>query len=135
MLDNRLYAEIDWYSRKTKNAIFDIPVLGSVGTSSGTIIGNQANFLNKGIELVVSWKDDINKDWHYTVSANAGFNKNKVSSVSTGGNPIYQYLGTSVISRTMAGQPIGQFYGRQVVGIFQSAADIANYYLLLCTRV
>ena len=127
MLDNRLYAEIDWYSRKTKNAIFDIPVLGSVGTSSGTIIGNQANFLNKGIELVVSWKDDINKDWHYTVSANAGFNKNKVSSVSTGGNPIYQYLGTSVISRTMAGQPIGQFYGRQVVGIFQSAADIANY--------
>ncbi len=127
LLNNKLYAEIDWYNRKTQNAIFDIPVLGSVGTSSGAIIGNQATFQNQGFEFLVTWKDNINKDWSYSISANAGLNKNKVLKVASGGTPIYQYLGTSVISRSVVGEPIGQFYGRQVIGIFQSAADIANY--------
>jgi TonB-linked SusC/RagA family outer membrane protein len=127
LLRNKLYVEIDWYNRKTKNAIFDIPVLGSVGTSSGTIIGNQATFENQGFEFLVTWKEAINKDWSYSINANAGINKNNVSEVSTGANPIYQYLGTSVITRTVVGQPIGQFYGRHVIGIFQSAADVASY--------
>lgn len=127
LLHNRLYAEIDWYNKKTSNAIFDIPVLGSVGTSTGTLIGNQATFQNQGFEFLLTWRDNINKDWNYSVSANAGFNKNKVLSVATGANPIYQFLGTSAVTRTVVGQPIGQFYGRQVVGIFQSADDIANY--------
>lgn len=127
LLRNKLYVEIDWYNRKTKNAIFDIPVLGSVGTSSGTIIGNQATFQNRGFEFLVTWKNAVDKNWNYTISANAGLNENKVSEVSTGGNPIFQYLGTSVITRTVAGQPIGQFFGRQVIGVFQSATDIADY--------
>ena len=93
LLHNRLYVEADWYNKKTEDAIFDIPVLGSVGTTSGAIIGNQATFQNQGFEFLVTWKDNIGKDWSYSISANAGFNQNKVLEVATGGNPIYQYLG------------------------------------------
>lgn len=127
LLNNRLNVEVDWYNKKTIDAIFAIPVLGSVGTTSGTVIGNQATFQNRGFEFLVSWKDAINKDWSYSLSANGGINENKVLKVSTGGNPIYDFLGANVITRTMVGQPIGEFYGRQVIGIFQSAADIASY--------
>ncbi|MGH2565802.1 MAG: SusC/RagA family TonB-linked outer membrane protein, partial [Ginsengibacter sp.] len=131
MLNNRLYAEIDWYNKKTEKAIFDIPILGSVGTSSGTIIGNQATFQNQGFEFLVTWKDRINKDWNYSISANAGINKNKVLEVSTGANPIYQQVGptgsNNFNTRTIVGEPIGEFFGYQVLGIFQSAQDIANY--------
>ena len=127
LLKNKLNVELDWYNKKTINAIFAIPVLGSVGTVSGTIVGNQATFQNQGFEFLVTWKDNINKDWSYSISANGGYNQNKVLSVSSGGNPIYNFLGANVITRTMVGQPIGQFFGRQVVGIFQSAADIASY--------
>ncbi len=127
LIDNKLNVELDWYNKKTINAIFAIPVLGSVGTTSGTIIGNQATFQNQGFEFLATWKDDLNKDWHYSISANGGYNQNKVLSVSSGGNPIYDFLGANVITRTMVGQPIGQFFGREVVGIFQSAADIAGY--------
>jgi TonB-linked SusC/RagA family outer membrane protein len=127
LINNKLNLELDWYNKKTNNAIFAIPVLGSVGTSSGTIIGNQATFQNQGFEFLATWKDNINKDWQYSISANGGFNQNKVLTVSTGGNPIYDYLGANVITRTMVGQPIGEFFGRQVVGIFQSAAAIAAY--------
>jgi len=127
LLNNRLYAEVDWYNKKTEKAIFDIPVLGSVGTSSGTITGNQATFQNQGFEFLFTWKDNINKDWSYSISANAGFNQNKVIEVTTGGNPIYQYLGALQITRTVVGQPIGEFYGYQTTGIFQSAAQIQDY--------
>jgi len=127
LVKNKLNVELDWYNKKTINAIFAIPVLGSVGTVSGTIVGNQATFQNQGFEFLLTWKDDINKDWNYSISANGGYNQNKVLSVSSGGNPIYNFLGANVITRTMVGQPIGQFFGREVVGIFQSAADIASY--------
>jgi len=131
LLHNKLYAEVDWYNKKTEKAIFDIPILGSVGTSSGTIIGNQATFQNQGFEFLVTWKDNINKDWSYSISANAGINNNKVLEVSTGANPIYQQVGptgsNNFNTRTIAGEPIGEFFGYQVLGVFQSAADVANY--------
>lgn len=130
MLKNRLYAEIGWYDKKTEEAIFDIPILGSIGTGSSTIIGNQATFQNRGFEFLVSWKDNINKDWSYSISANAGINDNKVLEVSTGSNPIEQAVGTTGgarNTRTILGQPIGQFFGYKVLGIFQNGAEIANY--------
>ena len=131
VLKNRLSSEIDFYNRKTEKAIFDIPILGSLGTTGSSIIGNQATFQNQGLEFVFNWKDRINEDFTYSLSANLGMNNNKVLDVSTGANPIYQAVGTTgsnnFNTRTVAGQPIGQFFGLQVIGVFQSAADVANY--------
>jgi hypothetical protein len=56
LLQNRLYTEIVFYNKKTENAIFDIPILGSLGTSGSTVTGNQATFQNQGIEFLVNWK-------------------------------------------------------------------------------
>lgn len=131
LLENRLFVEIDYYEKKTDNAIFDIPILGSIGTSGSTITGNQATFQNKGFEFLVTWNDNIGQDLTYSISANLGINDNKVLEVSTGANPIYQAVGTTgsnnFNTRTMVGQPIGQFYGLQVVGVFQSDDDVLSY--------
>lgn len=132
LLKNKLYAEITFYNKKTENAIFDIPVLGSLGTSGSTITGNQATFQNRGVEFMVNWKGNaVNSQLTYSFSANLGINNNKVLDVSTGTNPIYQAVGTTGSSnfntRTIAGQPIGQFVGLKAIGIFQSAAEVQNY--------
>lgn len=131
LLENRLFVEIDYYEKKTDNAIFDIPILGSIGTSGSTITGNQATFQNKGFEFLVTWNDNIGQDLTYSISANLGINDNKVLEVSTGANPIYQAVGTTgsnnFNTRTIVGQPIGQFYGLQVVGVFQSDDDVLSY--------
>lgn len=131
VLDNKLSAELDYYNRKTEKAIFDIPILGSLGTTGSSIIGNQATFQNRGFEVVLNWKDKINDDFSYSVSANLSYNKNKVLEVSTGANPIYQAIGTTGSSnyntRTIVGEPIGEFIGLQVVGVFQTASEVANY--------
>lgn len=130
-LRKRLDLEVDYYIKKTEKAIFDIPILGSLGTSSGTIIGNQADFKNSGLEVTATWRDDISKDITYSISGNFSLNNNEVLSVTTGANPIYQAVGTTgsnnFNTRTIAGQPIGQFFGRQVIGVFQSQSDIDSY--------
>jgi TonB-linked SusC/RagA family outer membrane protein len=131
VLNNKLFFEFDFYNKKTEKAIFSIPLLGSLGTNGSTIVGNQATFQNQGFEFLVRWKDQINSEITYSISANMGINENKVLETLTGANPIYQAVGTTgsnnFNTRTVLGQPIGQFYGLKVIGVFQNAADITNY--------
>jgi TonB-linked SusC/RagA family outer membrane protein len=131
ILNSRLTAEIDFYNRKTEKAIFDIPILGSLGTTGSNIIGNQATFQNQGLEFLVTWKNTVSTDFSYSLSANLGINANKVLEVSTGAIPIYQAVGTTgsnnFNTRTVIGEPIGEFFGLQVLGIFQSTSEISAY--------
>ncbi|HMU47905.1 MAG TPA: TonB-dependent receptor [Chitinophagaceae bacterium] len=130
VLNNRLNFEIDWYNRKTQDAIFDIPILGSVGLSTSSIRGNQADFQNSGLEFSLGWKDKIGSEFNYSINGNLSVNNNKVLSVVTGDNPIYAggaaATGGQLSTRTVKGQPIGQFYGLMVVGVFQTDAEAAS---------
>jgi TonB-linked SusC/RagA family outer membrane protein len=130
LMNNKLTVELDWYNRKTIDAIFDIPVLGTIGTQSGTIVGNQASIQNRGFELAANWNDQITENLSFSIGANFGINNNKVLEVSTGENPIYKGVGTTggaFNTRTVVNQPIGQFFGYKVIGIFQSDDDINAY--------
>jgi len=126
-LSNRLKVEADYYNRTTEKAIFDIPILGSLGTTSSSLIGNQADIRNRGYEFLASWSDKTEGGFTYSISGNVGFNQNKVLNVSSGNNPIYKggsgltsgYLAT----RTVNNRPIGEFFGYQVVGVFQNQAE------------
>lgn len=131
MLDNRLFAEVAYYDKKTVNGIFAIPILASLGTSGGTIIGNSATFQNKGLEVSLSWKDKIGSDFTYSIGGNIGINKNRVLEVAPGATAIYKAVQTTGVNnfntRTVVGQPIGQFYGLQVDGVFQTQAEVDGY--------
>lgn len=118
MLRNRLHLEGVYYKKNTKDLLAEVP--GLSGTIPG--IGNLGQIENKGIELAVSWRDQIG-DWGYSVSANLTTIKNKVKSLVQEGYSII--AGDKSQSYTMAGYPIGYFYGYKVAGVYQSAADIA----------
>lgn len=126
-LKNRLNIEADYYNRKTEQAIFDIPILGSLGTTNSTIIDNQADIKNSGFEFLATWADKTEGGLTYSVSGNIGINNNKVLNVSSGANPIYKG-GTGLTSgyistRTVNNRPIGEFFGYQVDGVFQTQAE------------
>jgi TonB-linked SusC/RagA family outer membrane protein len=129
-LKSRLTIELDYYIKKTERAIFDIPVLTSIGTESGRIVGNQATFQNKGFEFALNWRDEIGKDLSYSIGINGGINNNKVLAVTSGANPIYDggvgLTGGALATRTRVGDPIGSFYGYIVDGIFQNQDEIAK---------
>jgi TonB-linked SusC/RagA family outer membrane protein len=127
-LHNRLSFEADYYNRETQDAIFAIPVLASIGTNSGNLIGNQASIQNRGFEFSLTWKDRIGSDFSYSVSGNIGINNNKVLSVLSGKNPIYSggngIANGNLATRTVVGEPIGEFYGYKVTGVFQTQAQV-----------
>lgn len=128
-LNNRLSIETGFYNKKTEQAIFDINVLQSIGTSSGKLIGNQADFQNRGFEFLATYADQAKNGFSYSISGNVGINNNKVLSVITGLNPIYAggagIANGALATRTVQGGPIGAFFGYQVAGIFQNAAEVA----------
>ncbi len=129
LLDNRLTIETGFYNKKTEQAIFAIPILSSIGTASGTVIGNQADFRNRGFEFLATYADKAQNGFSYSVSANIGINNNEVSSVVTGQNPIYAggagIANGALATRTVQGDPIGSFFGYKVAGIFQTPAEVA----------
>lgn len=128
-LSNKLTIEADYYNRTTQQAIFDIPVFGSLGTINSKLIGNQADFRNRGLELMATWSDKTSGGLVYSISGNVGMNNNKVLNVTSGINPIYSggtgLTSGSLATRTVAGQPIGQFFGYKVAGIFQTNEEAA----------
>lgn len=129
-LNNKLNIEADYYSRKTEQAIFDIPVLGSLGTENSTLIGNQADFRNRGFEFTASWTDETETGLKYSISGNVGINNNKVLNVTSGNNAIYKggagLTSGELATRTIAGRPIGEFFGYHVQGIFQTQQEIQS---------
>jgi len=129
-LDNRLSIETGVYNKKTEQAIFEIPILSSIGTASGSLIGNQADFQNRGFEFLATYADKSQSGFSYSISGNIGINKNKVLSVVTGLNPIYAggagIANGALATRTIQGGAIGEFFGYQVAGIFQTPAEITG---------
>jgi len=129
-LHNRLSFEADYYNRDTKDAIFPIPILGSLGTTNNSLLANQADIRNRGFEFSLTWKDQPSKEFGYSISGNIGVNDNKVLSVLSGKNAIYSggngIANGDLATRTVVGQPIGEFYGYKVIGVFQTTQQIAN---------
>jgi len=128
-LNSRLSIETGYYNKKTEQAIFEIPVLSSIGTASSKMIGNQADLQNRGFEFLATWRDQTKSGFSYSISGNVGINNNKVLSVVTGLNPIYGggngIANGALATRTVQGGAIGEFFGYQVAGIFQNPAEIA----------
>ena len=93
-------------------------MLAEVPGISGTIpgIGNLGEIQNKGVEMAVTWRDQIG-DWGYSVSANLTTIKNEVKSLVQEGYSII--AGDKQQSYTMAGYPIGYFSVTVHIGEFQ----------------
>lgn len=129
LLKTRLTFEVDVYNRDTKDAIFTIPILSSVGLGGG-INANQATIKNSGVEVSMGWRDRIGRHINYSISGNYAYNQNEVSSVNSGANALFggYYSNPSQIplTRTVVGQPIGMFYGYQAIGVFQTIGEVQS---------
>lgn len=62
-LNNRLSGDIDWYYRKTENAV----ISPTIPMQNTTIAGNYATILNTGVDLSLNWADKLSKDFSYNV--------------------------------------------------------------------
>ena len=126
-LDSRLGVNFDWYSKKTKDWLIGGPMVAVMGTNPAAINGGDVK--NTGVELALTWNDNIGKDFRYNVGVNFAYNKNEVTRIANDNH----YLngpsgvlsqGTEYIYRAEEGKPIGYFFGMSYSGIWQNQEQI-----------
>lgn len=120
-LRNRLAFSADYYDKKTKDLLVNINPVPELGVAETTV--NAGSVLNRGFELEASWRDNIGKDFSYSVSANFSTLHNEVtyldSSISRLEGATGGVDGTNNPIRTAfeVGYPIWYFRGYQYEGV------------------
>lgn len=115
-LNNRLSGDIDWYYRKTENAV----ISPTIPMQNTTIAGNYATILNTGVDLSLNWADKISKDFSYNVGFNIGYLHNEVKSLLDNLSII---KGGKTVQKV--GEKMNSYYGYKVIGIYQTPEECA----------
>lgn len=120
-IDNRLSINLDYYY------IWNREMLLNLSKSVSTVIGTQTAALNLGemdnygLEIGLTWRDKIGKDWKYKVGVNTGYSDNKVMNIDWATEYVYRQMTKNHRS------DIG-VWGMQCLGMFRSFQDIEEYF-------
>ncbi|MGC1389488.1 MAG: TonB-dependent receptor [Bacteroidales bacterium] len=121
-LKNRISGEIDYYVKKTKDLLLNVPVPSTSGFA--TQMKNIGSVQNKGFEFVLNTN---NLTGNFTWSTSINFSKNKNEVTSLGGQTIIDQGSARYMNVVMVGQPIGVFYGAQYAGVDPANGDAVWY--------
>jgi len=135
LFNNRLNASVAVYNRITSDKIASVILPTSSGI--GSIRTNNGSMRNRGVELEASYKLIQNKDFAWSVSANAAWNKNTVLKLPYNGNEGNRQGGTQIydpktgrmiwVGGLQEGQEWGEVFGYVSDGIIRNEKDLANY--------
>ncbi|MEI8047501.1 MAG: TonB-dependent receptor [Bacteroidota bacterium] len=129
VLNNRLTGEFNYYDKVVDNALIFVNIPSTVGDADHQILTNAASIENKGVEMMLNWKTQVNANFSYSVSGNITLNKNTVVGLN-GGEPIWGgNIGAAqgFTTYTTNDHPIGNFYVLKVLGVFQSDQEVQDY--------
>lgn len=118
LFDSRLSVEADYYLRDTKNAV----VNPRAAFGNPSVLQNIGTIRNSGFEAMVSWSDNIGKDFYYSVGANITTINNEV--IDLNGNPYIETGSAEFPQRHVVGHEVYSFYGWEVAGVYQNQAEI-----------
>lgn len=79
-LNNRITLAADWYLRNTKDLLAWVPV---AGLNTGNFMNRNIGTLrNTGVEVTVTAKPVVTKDFTWSTSYNVAYNQNKITSLT-----------------------------------------------------
>lgn len=126
---NRLAFTFDWYIKNTKDWLVQAPLNDILGYEEPAMI-NGGDVRNTGVELSLSWNDNIGADFLYHVNVNAAYNRNKVTRLATPSGRIGDDVSSSLfqnstyVSLVEKDHPIGYFSGMSHSGVWQTYEQI-----------
>lgn len=108
--DNRITAAVEVYKRNTK----DLILAQSLPTSSGytNIITNVGKVSNKGVEILLTTRNIVSKNFSWTTNVNFSKNINRIEALANG---VKSIIGSSLF----VGYPVRSLYDYQAIGIWQ----------------
>lgn len=123
LLDNRFFMIVDYYRKKTKDMLLEVPIPYYSGVWREFPYLNTGEVLNSGFEFEISYKNNDGK-LKYQISTNLTTINNEVLSIGNKTEPIYNNARTT---RTEVGSQIGEFYGWKTEGVFQNELHVESY--------
>ena len=115
MLNQRLDASFDIYTRDTKDMLMDVEFPSVLGTAAPK--QNAADLRTNGWEATLTWRDRIGEDWSYRLTFNLADWQSEITKYE---NP------TGALSEYYVGQKLGEFWGYETVGIFQTEEEVTG---------
>lgn len=118
LLKDRVTGTVEYYNRKTDRLILYVPLSYTTGvinpaTSGPSQLENAAAMTNKGIEITLTGKPIVTRDFQWSVSFNIAHNTNRVTSTYLN-NPIASSQGNF---RYTVGHDLLSYYLRQWAGV------------------
>lgn len=115
ILNNRITAEVDYFSKNTKDLLLVVPTPAINGFTG--ITKNIGSMENKGFEFTVNG-NILTGEFKWNASVNVSTYKNKITKLVVPVPP-----GTRTLGRLAVGQPFGQFYGLKYAGVDPDNGD------------
>ncbi|WP_158861117.1 SusC/RagA family TonB-linked outer membrane protein [Lunatibacter salilacus] len=127
-LNSQIVLSADYFVNDTRDILLQVPLPQLIGQVQTPNV-NAGNVRNDGLELVLSYNSAGDQDFNYSISANASFLNNKVTSLSTATEIIANndLRGSDPVSRAIVGEPIGSFFGFVTDGLFQSQEEVTAH--------
>lgn len=131
LFHNRIEFIADWYYKKTKDLLLQIPLPAFLGSSGSGAAANPwsniGSIKNTGIELTLNTVNVDHNGFQWRSNIIFSKNKNEVLSLDTENSELYYNFGVGSdytnVTKTVVGKPIGQFWGYKVIGMFNEPTD------------
>jgi hypothetical protein len=126
LLNNRIQFSVDWYTKKTTDLLYQIPVHGASGFS--TVWGNLGDVKNEGFELEISSRN-LTGAFKWNTSFNFSYNKNEVQKLGATDTPVYWSFqsGATPSNILKIGEAINSFYLYESAGVWKTQKEIDDY--------
>lgn len=120
ILFDRLTINLDYYNKKTTDLLYYVPLPGVTGVTG--VYRNVGSVKNNGFEASVNVDILKGGDWNWSIAANIGLNRNKVTELYGGktqiitgnaGTNTYIYMDKVV----MPGEDVDTWYGTEWAGV------------------
>jgi TonB-linked SusC/RagA family outer membrane protein len=126
LFNSVISVEADYYYKLTSDLLLNKPIPTSTGFQG--VLSNIGSMSNRGVDIAISSKNIQGKDFTWTTSFVANYNKNKVVKLGSNNEDIFPgpYWGPVSDGFTIlrVGQAAGSFWGYKRLGTW-SIADVA----------
>lgn len=125
--NSRLTGSVEGFIRNTNDMLMNVNAPAHVGNRYSAT-ANVGKVRNQGIEISLEHRNQITKDFSYSIGGNVSFIDNKLTSLN-GGSPRYSnWDNVQVVDQ---GYPLYYYWGLQYEGMYktdQEAIDYLTYY-------
>lgn len=126
LFNSQLTGSVDYYIKDTEDMLLNVVLPSHIGMMF-TSPDNVGQVRNQGLELILNWRQQVNRNFSYSIGGNLATVQNNFTKMGTS-SPIYGegFKGENLVV-SQEGFPLYSFYGYQYDGIIQNQQEADDY--------